>query len=181
MTTPPSRSPRALFSPPAGAPPSMYDMPGHLIRRAKQKATLAFEPITGQHKLTPLQYAILQATLLHPEIDQNELGERVGLDASTLGDVVARLEQRGLLGRRTDGRHRRLRVSSAGQDLLERVRPAVEQAQAQILQPLTAREREQLLRLLSKMVGVNNRYHRTRTARRAGGAAGQRPPEQDAA
>ncbi|MBL0422983.1 winged helix-turn-helix transcriptional regulator [Ramlibacter sp. AW1] len=147
-------------------PPDLQDMPGYLIRRAKQKTTNCFEPITAGHKLTPQQYAILEATLLHPDIDQNELGERVALDGSTLGDVVVRLEQRGLLQRRVDGRHRRLTLSAQGQALLEQVQPAVERAQQQILHPLTAREREQLLRLLSKLVGVNNRWYSRGTRRR---------------
>lgn len=144
------------------------DMPGYLIRRAKQKTAGCFESVSAQHKLTPQQYAILVAAQLYRDMDQQELGGRVGLDGSTLGDVVTRLEQRGLILRRIDGRHRRLIVSNEGQELLARVQPDVQRAQQAILDPLTTREGAQLLRLLSKLVGITNRYHRARVRRTLG-------------
>lgn len=150
-----------------GAPPlaSLHDMPGYLIRVARQRSMACFEDISGRHKITPQQYAILKVTHLFPGIDQNELGERVSLDGSTLSEMVVRMEQRGLLERRADGRSRRLHLTEPARALLLQVQPEVEQAQQRMLQPLTERERQRLLQLLSKLVGASNSHHQPRRRR----------------
>ncbi len=156
----------------AGADPrqeqllSMYSMPGHLIRRAKQKTTQTFAPIVRRFNLTPIQYVVLKAVAICPGVDQAELGEIVGLDMSTTGQVVARLEQRGLLMRRPDGRSQRVEVLPEGTALLEELRPMLSASQEEIMQPLTSKERQQLLRLLSKMLGMTNLYHQPRARKR---------------
>jgi len=141
---------------------AMYSMPGHLIRRAKQKTTLAFMPITRRFNLTPIQYVVLKAVSIRPGVDQAELGDIVGLDTSTTGQVAARLEQRSLIVRRPDCRRQRVEASAAGLALLEQLGPMLEDIQDEVVRPLTAKERQQLLRLLSKMVGVANLHHQPR-------------------
>lgn len=146
---------------------SLHDMPGYLIRVARQRSMACFEAVSTRHKITPQQYAILKITHLYPDIDQNELGERVSLDGSTLSEMVGRMEQRGLLERRVDGRSRRLRLTDMARQLLLQVQPEVDAAQRLLLQPLTERERLRLLQLLSKLVGASNSHHQPR--RRRGG------------
>ena len=138
----------------------MYSMPGHLIRRAKQKTTLAFAPITRRFNLTPIQYVVLKTISIRPGVDQAELGDIVGLDTSTTGQVAARLEQRSLIVRRPDGRRQRVEASAEGLALLEQLGPMLEDIQDEVVQPLTAKERQQLLRLLPKMLGVATLYYR---------------------
>ena len=75
------------------------------------------------------------------------------------------MEQRGLLHRRADGRFRRLTLTPQASAMLMEVHPEVEKAQRRLLDPLTAREQERLLQLLSKLTGVENRFH---TPRRRG-------------
>lgn len=141
---------------------AMYSMPGHLIRRAKQKTTLTFAPIVRGFNLTPIQYAVLKAIAICPGVDQAELGEIVGLDTSTTGQVVARLEVRGLVLRRPDGRRQRVEASAEALALLEELRPILTDIQEEITKPLTAKERQQFLRLLSKMLGMANLHHQPR-------------------
>lgn len=144
----------------------MYSMPGHLIRRAKQKTTLAFSPITRRFNLTPIQYVVLKAISIRPGVDQAELGDIVGLDTSTTGQVVARLAQRALISRRPDGRRQRVEASEQGLSLLEQLGPMLDDIQEEIVHPLTAKEKQQLLRLLSKMLGVANLYYRPKPRRK---------------
>lgn len=144
----------------------MHSMVGHLIRRAKQKSTLTFAPITRNFNLTPVQYAVLEAIASCPAVDQAALGDIVELDTSTIGQVIARLEQRGLVTRRPEGRRLRVEVSDAGGALLEQVRPLLEEIQLELTAPLTAKERKQLLRLMSKMLGVSNLYYQPRARAR---------------
>lgn len=144
---------------------ALNEFPGFLIRVARQKSKACFEPVATQYRITPQQYSILQVTSRHPDIDQNELGERLKLDAATLSEMVIRMEQRGLLHRRADGRFRRLTLTPQASAMLMEVHPEVEKAQRRLLDPLTAREQERLLQLLSKLTGVENRFH---TPRRRG-------------
>ncbi len=133
-------------------------LPGYLLRRARQKSTEIFIEVCNG-ALTSVQYAVMAVIAARPGLDQSEIGELAGLDTSTAADVLQRLEARGLILRRADGRRRASEVSPKGHELIATLRPKIEQAQTRILAALTSREREQLLRLLSKMVGVSNRYY----------------------
>lgn len=142
-------------------------LPGHLIRRSKQKSTLVFMEFLGSFGVTPIQFAVLRVLELCPDIDRAELRELVGLDNSTTGGVVLRLQKRGLLICHTEGRRQRATLTPAGRALLTEVAPMLARAQQVILAPLTAREQRQLLRLLSKLVGITTiHYQHPRPPRR---------------
>ena len=140
-------------------------MPGYLIRRSKQMSTGIFAETCKDFGVTPIQFATLTILRLRPGIDQTELGEIAALDPSTAGDVIARLERRGFVQRQEQGQRRVCNLTAAGATLLAQVTPLVAAAQRRVLGDLTARERGQLLRLLSKMNGVSN-LHYTRPAKR---------------
>lgn len=145
---------------------AFFGYPGHLIRRCKQKTTGIFTEVCKDFGVTPIQYAVLKLLQLRPGVDQAELAELAALDASTTGGVVQRLHQRGLIRRRTQGRRQTAALTPEGEALLAGIAPAVAVAQEHILHPLTPRERQQLLRLLSKMSGVSNQYYTVPATRR---------------
>jgi DNA-binding MarR family transcriptional regulator len=140
-------------------------MPGYLIRRSKQISTGIFVETCKDYGITPIQFAVLTILRLRPGIDQTELGDIAALDPSTTGDVLQRLERRGLIQRQEQAQRRVCDLTGDGAALLGQVTPLVAAAQHRVLGELTARERAQLLRLLSKMNGVSN-LHYTRPARR---------------
>jgi MarR family transcriptional regulator, lower aerobic nicotinate degradation pathway regulator len=144
---------------------AFLSMPGYLIRRSKQMSTSIFADVCKDFGVTPIQFAALTTLHLRPGIDQTELGEITALDLSTAGDVIARLERRGLVQRREHGQRRVCDLTPEGVSLLAQITPLVAGAQRRLLGDLTARERGQLLRLLSKMNGVSN-LHYTRPKRR---------------
>jgi len=140
-------------------------MPGYLIRRSRQTSTFIFTESCKDFGITPIQFAAMAILRFKPGIDQTELGEIAALDPSTAGDVIQRLERRGLLQRREQGQRRICDLTDEGLVLLEQVSPLVVAAQSLLLSALTSREQTQLLRLMSKMNGVSNLHHTVRKQR----------------
>lgn len=138
--------------------PHSYDFrhaPGHLIRRAHQVAVALFMEETAAFDVTPVQFAILNALMDAPGIDQVSLAARVALDAATSGSVIVRLESKGWVRREPDTADRRRRllwVTDEGVRVATGMQQAVEQAQHRITQPLSTDEQAQLMALLGKLV-----------------------------
>jgi DNA-binding MarR family transcriptional regulator len=134
--------------------PDFHSAPGHLFRRGRQLHD-ALWLMHVDDTLTPLQYAVLTALELEPGIDQRTLGDRIALDKSTIGDLLARLGNRGLIERRSDdrdGRRRLLEVTDAGREVLYRAAPGVAMIGELMLGVLDEKERKELVRLMDKIV-----------------------------
>lgn len=146
---------------PSVPPGSLVDLafaPGHLLRRARQFHDALWLQQVGD-SVTPLQFAVLTALEAEPELNQRELGERVALDKSTIGDLVARLSRRGYVTRRPDpmdARRRILFITPAGREVLLATRPSIVDIGQQILEPLANDEQVELIRLLAKLVFSSN-------------------------
>jgi MarR family transcriptional regulator, lower aerobic nicotinate degradation pathway regulator len=148
----------------AAQPPIDLDnLPGHHIRRLHQIAVAIFLQETEAHGLTPVQYGALQTVANAPGLDQRTLARTIGLDTSTIGGVVDRLEARGLLLRNAspgDRRVRLLTLTAAGRELLAAAVPSMLRAQERMLEPLPKRERAEFLRMLRVLVTANNELSR---------------------
>jgi DNA-binding MarR family transcriptional regulator len=145
----------------------IYDAPGHLIRRAQQIAVALFLEETAAFEVTPPQYAALVAIAHYPGIDQRSLANAIAIDRSTIGDLVTRLELRGLVARAAgdDRRTKSLTITPAGNELVDRIAPKVARAQERILTGLGAAERDQFLAMLSRLVDIHNEASRAPLAR----------------
>ena len=129
--------------------------PGHLIRRAQQIAVAIFAEQLANADITPVQFAILNALLDSPGIDQVSLAKRVAFDPATSGSVIGRLEAKGWVVReadRSDRRRKLLVVTPQGVHALASIQSDVSQVQEKILAPLTAQEQSQFVHLLSRLV-----------------------------
>lgn len=129
--------------------------PGHLIRRAHQFAYAAFMEETAGFDVTSVQFAMLNALMDTPGVDQVTLAARVAFDAATSGSVIGRLEAKGWVRREADANDRRrklLWVTPQGEQTVQQMKRAVTRTQARILAPLAPAERAQLLGLLGKLV-----------------------------
>ena len=129
--------------------------PGHLIRRAHQIAVSIFAAQLGSADITPVQFAILNALLGSPGIDQVSLAKRVAFDPATSGSVIGRLEAKGWVERQADPNDRRrklLVVTAAGVLALGQVQADVARIQEKILSPLNPQEQSQFVQLLSRLV-----------------------------
>jgi DNA-binding MarR family transcriptional regulator len=129
--------------------------PGHLIRRAHQVSVALFMEGAAGTDVTQVQFAILNALIDSPGIDQISLAQRVALDAATSGSVIGRLEAKGWLRREPDPHDRRRRllwVTGAGQETVRQLKGPIGRSQAQLLAALDEAEAAELLRLLNKLV-----------------------------
>lgn len=143
----------------------LYHLPGHLIRRLQQAAVSIFMAEIGEvwQDLTPVQFGALVATKKYPGLDQATLAGLIAYDRTTIGGVVDRLVQKGLILRVVSGQDRRareLRLSEAGEHLLDRAIPHVERVQQIILSGLDIVEQEQFLALLQKITESLNERSR---------------------
>ena len=83
----------------------------------------------------------------------------IAFDRSTLGNVIERLEAKGYVERkpaREDKRVKLLYLTKFGAGLLHHIMPAVDRAQARMLQPLKPADRKTLMALMAQLVDLNN-------------------------
>ncbi|MCX7522786.1 MarR family winged helix-turn-helix transcriptional regulator [Microbacterium sp. STN6] len=128
---------------------------GFLIRRAQQRHVAAWTRIVST-EISSVQYSILVALERRHDASQRELGDDVDLDRSTVADLVARMERRGLIERRRDPADRRrntLTLTEHGLAERHRLWPLVEQVQRELTGSLSAESlhalRDALRQLLS--------------------------------
>jgi DNA-binding MarR family transcriptional regulator len=141
----------------------IYGRPGHLIRRLQQIAVAIFMAETAEFGITPVQYSALLAVRNHKGIDQTTLTEIIAFDRSTIGEVLRRLENKGLIRRAVSAKDRRTRmlyITPAGRRLLGRARKVVDAAQLKIVAPLNHRERAKFMDMMRKLVELNNDHSR---------------------
>ena len=142
---------------------AVYTKPGYLFRRMQQIAVAIFMEECRAFDLTPVQYAALVAIRTHPGIDATRLSAVIAFDRSTLGSVIERIEAKGLIERKPspdDKRIKLLYLTGAGAALLSEIVPAVDRAQARMLQPLKPADRKTLMALLSQLVDLSNESSR---------------------
>jgi DNA-binding MarR family transcriptional regulator len=147
----------------------LYGRPGFMIRRAHQIAVSLFLDETGDLGITNRQYGILFALRRQPGIDQISVARLLGLDRSTTGMVIRKLEQAGLVGRgvgASDRRRASLRLTRAGERMLDRLAEPAQRARARVLSGFTPRERAQFLALLGKFIRKFNDSTRVRLEER---------------
>lgn len=137
----------------------LHRQPGHLIRRAQQIAVAIFIEECAAFDLTPVQYAAMVAIHENEGIDATRLSAQIAFDRSTLGNVLERLEVRGLVQRYPspdDKRVKLLKLTPQGRAVTRRAEEAVRRTQDRILAPLDPKNRRVLLELLAQLVELNN-------------------------
>ncbi len=140
-------------------PPVTYSLDqsvGHLLRRAHQRHASLFQDRGAVGGLTPTQFATLLKLGELGRATQNALGRAVALDPATIQGVVARLRDRGLVEASRDPLDRRtvvLSLAPAGETVLAEAVGQGRRANEQLLAPLTAEDRQDLIRLLRRILG----------------------------
>lgn len=143
--------------------------PSALARRFYQICTSVVTEALADEGLTPLQYAVLAYLYVKPDLDQNNLAARLGVDRASTSALVDQLEEKGWVERQVnpdDRRARLLRLSRSGTMLRERLHPTGRAAEKEILSALTASERDTLIELLTKVVVANEALARPGAGRR---------------
>lgn len=130
----------------------LEDQIGFVLRKANQRHIAIFAKHIGD--LTPPQFAALAKLDEVGETSQNQLGVLVAMDAATIKGVIDRLSVRGLVALGRDGDDRRrvmLTLTPEGRETVDRLKKLAKHVTAETIAPLTEREAETLMRLLSKI------------------------------
>jgi DNA-binding MarR family transcriptional regulator len=147
----PAPSPEALEPDRAAAEFVLSEKPGFLFRRLDTRATLLYHKHTGQTDITPRQLGVLVTLFQNGRMTQAELSKAVFTDKSTLGEMIQRMVERGLVRRRipkNDRRTAELWLSETGSRfVIGSVRPT-DAAQEELLAPLPAEYRALFLKCL---------------------------------
>jgi len=125
-----------------------------LWRASHERTAEALQTVS----LTPPLFALLNVLGAREGAIQQELGQAMGIDPSTMVSLIDQLESAGLAKRRTHPKDRRARevsITPKGRRTLERARKVAMGVAEDVLAPLGERERDDLRRLLRKLAGLD--------------------------
>jgi DNA-binding MarR family transcriptional regulator len=131
----------------------------HLARRFYGLFHAAFLEVTGPENLEPVDTGAMASLNEAPGIDLARLVERMGIDLPTARRIVRRLERRGFVERSQTsggGRSYVFRLTPAGENIRKRLSPVILAAQDRVMAPLSEREQEMLIELLTRIIKVGN-------------------------
>ena len=126
-----------------------------LLARASHSLTTQLTSALGDLGVSPRAHCVL-STAMTGEFTQTALAQAVGLDKTTMVVTLDELEAAGLAERRPAAGDRRARivaVTKAGERKVAQARRIVAGVQADVLASLPAREREQFVAALARLVG----------------------------
>lgn len=146
--------------------------PGHLARRLQQAHYLLWNAMVSEEITSP-QFAVLNVLVGEPGLDQRTVGQRVGLDRSTVAEVISRLDRRGLLDKvrdPQDGRRSLLRPTQEGVRVHRKLTVRTARMNQVLLAPLSAGEQTLFLDLIQRVADA------AEGLRDPGGSTGQGVP-----
>jgi MarR family transcriptional regulator, lower aerobic nicotinate degradation pathway regulator len=137
----------------------LFKRPGFLIRRMHQIHGFLFAEETSEFNITPVQFSLLTTLGALGEMDQNTLAIEVGLERSSVAEVIPRLHARGLVNRTQAAHDRRLRLvklTPQGKRLVTKMAPAVQRAHDRTIDHLSPAERDFFMLQMIRLVEANN-------------------------
>jgi DNA-binding MarR family transcriptional regulator len=136
-------------------PQRVRGMPSWLVGQVGQRAqALVAEALAGEG-MRRQHFTVLASLAEQGDASQAALGRRLWIDPSDLHAIAGELERGGLIARARDPNDRRrnvVTITTAGRATLKRLDAMIDQAQRELLSPLSARERRELLGLLERLV-----------------------------
>jgi DNA-binding MarR family transcriptional regulator len=127
---------------------------GFLLAKAYQRACAIYKEQFERYDLTPQQFGLLRFLWEEDGITQVELSNRSQIDRTTIGGLIDRLEQSGLVQRLPhpgDRRAYRISLTGEGKRLEDELIPLAMELHRKILAPLTAEEIATLTNILRKL------------------------------
>jgi MarR family transcriptional regulator, temperature-dependent positive regulator of motility len=140
---------------PVGLQTSRFDpnqSPSHMLHRAQQVGADLHVDAFGASGLTQRQVAVLAIVSTHGGLTQTDLVAKTGIDRSTLAEMVARMETKGLMVREksvTDSRAKLVSLTPEGQAAIHEAVPKLIAIDKALLSLLSAGRRQTLMDLLS--------------------------------
>lgn len=128
---------------------------GYALRRAQLRTFDDFVRTLEPVNLRPAYYSLLAVIEENPGLNQSEASATLGIQRTNLVAMVDYLEGRGLIERRSaesDRRSYALHLTDSGKAVVGRARELHGAHEARLAQKLGPQGREQLLRLLQKLM-----------------------------
>jgi DNA-binding MarR family transcriptional regulator len=129
-------------------------LPTWLLSRAHQRAHDLLQAAFADAGVRGYHYRLLAALEQYGATSQASLGRLTGIDPKDVVLALNELVERSLARRDPDphdGRRNLVAITRKGRSELQRLDGVVATVQAELLAPLTARERDQLVTLLAKL------------------------------
>ncbi len=127
---------------------------GYHLRKAYSYLFRTFITSFKHLQLAPGQYSALVLIGLNPGMSQLELAAATGLDGSTVVPITNRFVKLGWIRRTRRANDRRvysLRITPAGQAILDEAWPLIVERERNLESVLSARERAELIDILSRI------------------------------
>ncbi|MFF5202040.1 MarR family winged helix-turn-helix transcriptional regulator [Micromonospora parva] len=143
------------------SPAGLSTTPSWLLNQTASHAARLLSEGFAAHDLRGYHYRLLATLTEDGPASQADLGRRCGIDRSDVVAIINDLAGRGLVVRAPDPADRRrnvISVTDAGADEARRMGVTVERVQADLLAPLSTDEREQLTRLLTRLLRHHSRH-----------------------
>lgn len=121
------------------------------LARVFQKIDTRSAHFFREHGLSMGQFDVLAQVGAARDISQQELADALLVTKGNISQLLAKMEQAGLIARRAEGRANCLSLTARGQALYDAVVPQQEALVAELLAPLAPDEQRELLRLLRKL------------------------------
>ena len=121
----------------------------YLVKQLEQVVRARLDEVLRPAAITPLQYTALTVLERHADLSTAELARKSFVTDQSAADMVAVLEDRGLLRRVVDVRDRRrrvLRLTERGQELLDRYRDEVDRLESRMVAELSPGQVDDLRR-----------------------------------
>jgi DNA-binding MarR family transcriptional regulator len=137
------------------SPARLQRLPSWLLNQAAIHATRVVGEAFAKAGVRRYHFSVLVALAEDGPASQASLGRRLSIDRSDMVAVINDLERDGLVTRVRDPDDRRrnlVEITPAGGSTLDRLDAKVQEAQTALLEPLSASERRELLRLLARVV-----------------------------
>jgi DNA-binding MarR family transcriptional regulator len=140
---------------PEDVPPALAENLGYLLGQAHLVHRQIAQGEFSSLGLRPKEFGALSVLVSEGAMSQRQLGERTGLDRTTMVVVTDGLERKGLAERQRNPDDRRayaLRPTAKGRRVLKRAKAAAERAEEHFLGAIPAAERHRLKKLLRQLI-----------------------------
>lgn len=146
-------------SAPAASLHDIYTRPGFLIRRSHQLLMGIADRECAKIGLTPHQHICVSVLDRCGALDQMSLGKAIGMDRATVGELIRRLEARGLVTRTTsaeDSRRKMVELTPEGKEYVAPSEAVAESISRRVTAVFNEKEKKQLIALLTKLTTEMN-------------------------
>jgi DNA-binding MarR family transcriptional regulator len=127
------------------------------LRKIIQAIDLNSRQLVKRLGLTGPQLVILREIAFLGEVTAGEIARAVSLSQATVTGIVDRMEKRGLVTRRRSNQDKRkimIRVTSTGNDIIEKAPPLMQEAFEARFENLPAWEQNMILSALLRLVSI---------------------------